>query len=70
MAVIDRVESGISGFIHEVGDIYTLAEHIVQLAENDVERFRMGAAAYATSQEYPIELAVQKLIEYGKIELE
>jgi len=70
MAVIDRVESGVSGLIHEVGDIDMLAEHIIYLAKNETERFRMGAAAYATSRQFPIELAVQKLVEFGKIELE
>ena len=49
-AVVDRVEPGVSGFIHPVGDVAQLAQQIVQLANDGPCLHRMQQEARQTAE--------------------
>jgi glycosyltransferase involved in cell wall biosynthesis len=59
MAVIDRVENGVSGFVHRTGDADQLAEHLTKLFADQDTPARMGAAARRRAEEWPVERGVQ-----------
>ena len=59
MAVLDRVENNVSGFIHRTGNIEQLADHIIQVFANTEGAVRMGLAARRKAEEWPPERGVQ-----------
>jgi glycosyltransferase involved in cell wall biosynthesis len=58
-SVVDRVENGVSGFIHRTGDAGQLAEHLTMLFADRDTPVRMGAAARRRAEEWPPERGVQ-----------
>lgn len=68
MAVLDRVEDGVTGLVHEAGNVGMIAEHILRLAKNSVERKRMGRSSYELSRKYPVEAGVEEFLRLASIE--
>lgn len=59
MAVLDRITDGVSGLIHETGNINQLARHLCQVyADGDGLR-RMGESARRTAEAWPPERSVE-----------
>jgi glycosyltransferase involved in cell wall biosynthesis len=58
-SVVDRVEDGVSGFVHRTGDADQLAEHLTKLFADQDTPARMGAAARRRAEEWPVERGVQ-----------
>lgn len=69
MAVLDRVEEGVTGFIHETGNVEMLAEQIVSLLSDPIARSRLALASYNVSRKFPVELGVKELLRHANIEL-
>ncbi|MBF0183229.1 MAG: glycosyltransferase [Magnetococcales bacterium] len=60
-AAVDRVKPGRAGFIHPVGDVAQLSQHILTLA-NDTPLLRaMQEEAWMTANEWPVERGVSLL---------
>ncbi len=66
IAVLDRVEHGKSGFIHETGNTAMLSEQIVALAENHNMRNTYAVLAYETSLQFPVSKGVENILEFFK----
>ncbi len=58
-SVVDRVEDGVSGFVHRTGDSEQLAEHLIKLFADLDTPGRMGAAARRQAEEWPPERGVR-----------
>ncbi|MEW6107752.1 MAG: glycosyltransferase [Nitrospirota bacterium] len=58
-SVLDRVEDGVSGFIHRTGDSVQLAEHLMKICSDSDIASSMGAAARYKAEEWPPERGVE-----------
>ncbi len=58
-SVMDRVEDGVSGFIHRTGDSEQLAQQISEIFSDSDRLSGMGAAARSKAEEWPPELGVE-----------
>ena len=67
MAVLDRVEHGVTGFIHNTGNIDMLASQIIDMAENPEKISKMAISSYETAAKYPVEFGVQELLRFADI---
>lgn len=60
-AALDRVEPGVSGFIHEAANIGQLASHLSDLLNDESRREWMGGNALATARQWPLSRGVQQI---------
>lgn len=58
-AALDRVKSGVNGFIHPAGDEHTLASQIMLFLNNPELIPQMGKAARKTAEEWPVGRGVE-----------
>jgi glycosyltransferase involved in cell wall biosynthesis len=57
-SVLDRIESGINGFIHRAGDFHHLAQQIGQVLDSSYLLTEMGQNSRATAELWPVERGV------------
>jgi glycosyltransferase involved in cell wall biosynthesis len=62
-SVKDRVEEGVSGFVHKAGDVDELAEHLRTVLRGRERLGAMGAAARRTAESWPVERGVAKIVD-------
>ena len=68
MAALDRVEDGVTGLIHEAGNVGMITEQILRLAKNSEERKRMGRSSYELSRKFPVESGVEEFLRLASID--
>ena len=68
MAVLDRVEADVTGFIHETGNVEMLADQIVSLLSDPILRSRLSLASYNVSRKFPVEFGVKEFLKIADIE--
>lgn len=61
-SVKDRVEEGVSGYVHKAGDVDGLAEHLRMIFRQRERLGAMGAAARKTAESWPVERGVAKIV--------
>ena len=59
MAALDRIEDGVSGFIHRTEDVEQLTEHMIKIFSDPEISARMGLAARRQAEEWPPERGVE-----------
>jgi glycosyltransferase involved in cell wall biosynthesis len=57
-AVLDRVRPGVNGLVHRSGDAAGLAREIIRVRDDPALRARLGAAARAEAEAWPLARAV------------
>ena len=62
-SVKDRVEEGVSGYVHKAGDVEALAEHLRIVFRQRDRLPAMGAAARKTAEAWPVERGVAKIVD-------
>lgn len=62
-AVRERVEHGVSGYVHPAGDVTALCGHLRELCADGEKRARMGRAARATALRWRPERGAQIVID-------
>ena len=60
-SVTDRIENGVSGFIHQAGNVEQLAAQIVAYLNHPAGFANMGTHARRTSEEWPIDYGVKTI---------
>jgi glycosyltransferase involved in cell wall biosynthesis len=60
-SVVDRIENGVSGFIHQAGNVERLAEQIVMLLSHPERVAHMGLNARGKSEEWPVDYGVNTI---------
>jgi len=55
---LDRIQSGVNGFLHQAGNWEELAGQISQIAEDPSRRNELGRQARATAELWPIQRAI------------
>lgn len=60
-SVTDRIEDGVSGFIHQAGNVEQLAAQIVAYLNHPAGFANMGTRARRTSEEWPIDYGVRTI---------
>ena len=66
--VVDRVENGVSGFVHKAGDHTQLGEHIAWFLSNPPDVVRMGLKAREIAEEWPISRGIKILKSLARLE--
>lgn len=61
-SVQDRVEEGVTGYVHKAGDAEGLAEHLRTIFRHRDRLGAMGAAARKTAEAWPVEKGVAKIV--------
>lgn len=60
-SVTDRIEHGVSGFIHPAGNVEQLAAQIIAYLEDPADFANMGICARRTSEQWPIDYGVKTI---------
>jgi glycosyltransferase involved in cell wall biosynthesis len=63
MAAVDQVRHGENGFIHQMGEVEELAQHISYFLEDPQRAREMGAKARQTVEEWPVSRIVQTILD-------
>jgi glycosyltransferase involved in cell wall biosynthesis len=63
MAALDRIRHGENGFIHEVGDVAALADHMMFFLNNPKQIAIMGSRARQTAEQWPASRYVQTVLD-------
>jgi glycosyltransferase involved in cell wall biosynthesis len=63
MAAVEQVHSGENGFIHGVGEVEELAQHISYFLEDPQRAKEMGAKARQTVEEWPVSRIAQTILD-------